>query len=403
MKTRQPVRVMDLRGTYKGGGGPDKTILLSAKQHNPERVHVLVTYLRDPKDRSYAIDKKAADLGINYVDVYDRYLIDWRCVKNLSRLIKQHRLGLLHAHDDKTLLYGWILKKLHPKLKIIYTCHLLLNYTPLDFSSYVKYLNYAIRRRISILLTKRYLKPIMAVSESTKRQLITEGLNPSDIIVLHNGIDIDQWQRKNGQPILREELKLNREAFLVGTVARIDQQKDFSTFFKVVKLVRGQAPNTKFVIVGDGKSDELSNVKKLAHSFGLGDDIYFTGHRNDLFDVYSSLEIFLMTSVMEGLPNTVLEAMAMEVPVVSTIVAGVPELVADNETGYLCRIGDSEALAKKVITLLKDSDLCDQFAKAGRKRIVRHFSFKDRVKKLEAYYEYFSKAIQCRKDSYFKR
>ena len=94
---------------------------------------------------------------------------------------------------------------------------------------------------------------------------------------------------------------------------------------------------------------------------------------------------------MEGLPNTVLEAIAMEIPVVSTAVAGVPELIEDGITGYLSPIGDSKSLAEQVIKLLKDQNLCDDFAIAGRKRVENYFSFKNRVKKLESLYEQYAK------------
>jgi hypothetical protein len=99
-------RVMDLRGTYKGGGGPDKTVLNSAAQHDPQRVQILVAYLRDPRDQEFQITKMAQDLGINYIEVPDNRIIDWACLRALKRIIRAHELTVVHAHDDKTLLYG---------------------------------------------------------------------------------------------------------------------------------------------------------------------------------------------------------------------------------------------------------------------------------------------------------
>jgi glycosyltransferase involved in cell wall biosynthesis len=382
----RPVRVMDFRGTYKGGGGPDKTILLSAKLHNKKRVYVLVTYLRDPKDKEFQITDRARALGIPYVEVADRRIIDFSCILKVNRLIKENKIDVLHAHDDKTSLYGWALKLLNPKLKIIYTCHLLLEYTRSDFPTRLHYLDYSIKKRAATFLMKQYLMPLMAVSGASKNQLLKLRFNEKDVIVLYNGIDITAWKKENGRPVLRDELQLDENDFLVGTVARIDYQKDFSTFFKVAKKVIEKVPNTKFVIVGEGKTKELTEMKEEIRFLGLERSIYFTGHRNDLLDIYCSFDIFLMTSIMEGLPNTVLEAMAMKVPVVSTAVAGVPELVVDGQTGSLCPIGDAEMLAEKVIQLLDDRMLCAEYADSGRKRIEDHFSFKNRVKTLEDYY-----------------
>ena len=101
----------------------------------------------------------------------------------------------------------------------------------------------------------------------------------------------------------------------------------------------------------------------------MKDGIHFAGHRNDLLDVYLSMDIFLMTSIMEGLPNTILEAMAMEVPVVFPSVAGVPELIVDGEHGSLCPVGDAEALSQKVIELIENPELRIRFAENARKRV----------------------------------
>jgi glycosyltransferase involved in cell wall biosynthesis len=388
--SKRPIRILELRGTYKGGGGPDKTILLSAQRHDKDRIFILVTYLRDPRDMEFEITERAKKHGICFEEVHDRTILDLSCLAKLNRLIKRYELELLHAHDDKSLLYGWLLKIINPRLKIIYTCHLYLDYKRSDFPSQITYLNYLLRKRASSFLAKRFLRPIMAVSEATKKQLIKDGLREDEVIVLHNSIDVEFWNQNSGYPVLRDEIQLGTNELLVGTVARIDYQKDFRTFFSVAKLVKLHVPRARFVVVGDGKGDELEKIKESAKEFGVSQDVCFTGHRNDLLNVYSSLDLFLMTSIKEGLPNSILEAMAMGVPVVSTAVDGVPELIAENETGYLCPIGDVETLSNRVITLLEDKNLRSQFAQAGRKRIIENFSFEKRVKQLESVYEYFA-------------
>jgi glycosyltransferase involved in cell wall biosynthesis len=229
----------------------------------------------------------------------------------------------------------------------------------------------------------------MVVSEANKKKLMDAGLK-TETLVLYNGIDADLWRRENGNTVLRIEFGLNQNDFLIGTVARIDYDKDLPTFYKVVKLLRAQIPNVRFVIVGDGKGDELAKAKYQAQQLGLKDSINFTGHRNDLLDAYSSMDIFLMTSITEGLPNTILEAMAMEVPVVSTAVGGVPELIVDGKHGFLCSVGDAEALSRKVVELIQNSGLRVKFAENARKRVEEDFSFDQRVRRLENLYEYYA-------------
>jgi glycosyltransferase involved in cell wall biosynthesis len=367
---------------------------LSAQRHDKERIFILVTYLRDPKDREFEIAERAKKHGILFEEVHDRTILDLSCVAKLNRLIRRNELELLHAHDDKSLLYGWLLKIINPRLKIIYTCHLYLDYKRSDFPSQMTYLNYLLRKRVSSFLAKRFLRPIIAVSEATKEQLIKGGFREDEVIVLHNGIDVEFWKQNSGYPVLRDEMQLGSDELLVGTVARIDYQKDFSTFFGVAKLVKLHVPRARFVVVGDGKGNELEKIKECAKESGLSQDICFTGHRNDLLNVYSSLDLFLMTSIKEGLPNSILEAMAMGVPVVSTAVDGVPELIVENKTGYLCPTGDVETLSNRVISLLKDKGLRDQFVQAGRKHVVESFSFTERIKKLESLYEYYARIKQ---------
>lgn len=392
IKTNSIPRVMDLRGTYKGGGGPDKTVLNSAAQHDPSRVHVLVTYLRQSQDHEFQIPEVAHRLGINYVDVTDDRTIDRTCLRRLADLIREHRLQVVHAHDDKTLLYGWLLKRMMPELNIMYTCHSHAIYGRSDFMELRGYLSFKVRQCIQIMLMKRYLKPIITVSRETGRRLIANGLSDHDVAILHNGIDIDTWQRDSARPVLRDELDIPAGGFLVGTVARITYDKDLPTFYQVAEQVAKQAPGVTFVIVGDGYGEELQLARAEVSRRGLERLVRFTGHRTDLKDIYASLDVFLMTSLTEGMPNTLLEAMAMGVPSVSTSVGGIPELIEQGQNGFLAPVGDAALLASHVISLLDDSSLRNRCAAASRRRIEERFDFARRVSLMEDYYAWFAGA-----------
>ena len=176
MGISKPIRIMDLRGTYKGGGGPDKTVLNSAAQHDPERVYVLVTYIRQPNDHEFQIPEMARRLGIRYVDVVDGGPLDRSCLKELRRILLDHQLTVVHAHDDKTLFYAWLLKLATPGLRIMYTCHSHAIYGIEAFESLSGYVKFKLRQKIQIFLMKRYMKPIITVSGETKKRLVRNGL-----------------------------------------------------------------------------------------------------------------------------------------------------------------------------------------------------------------------------------
>lgn len=383
-------RVMDFRGTYKGGGGPDKTVLNSAARHDPAHVHVLVTYLRQPDDSEFQIPAMARRLGINYVDVQDGGLLDRTCLRTLKELLREHEINVVHAHDEKTLLYAWLLKCMKPGLKIMYTCHSHPMYGRKAFTSLAGYLKFKLRQRVQIFLMQRYQKPIITVSHDTKKRLVMNGIDEKDVAVLHNGIDLSVWQRSNAGQLLREELNIPGNGLLVGTVARITYDKDLPTFYRVAQEVAATVSNVTFVIVGDGNGDELERARAEIAGFGLQQLIRFTGHRSDLLNIYSSFDVFLMTSLTEGLPNTLLEAMAMGVPAVSTEVGGIPELLEDGKSGFLAPIGDAAGLAGHVITLLQDPRLREACGESSRRRVEDHFSFDRRVRVMEDYYSWFA-------------
>jgi glycosyltransferase involved in cell wall biosynthesis len=350
----------------------------------------MVVYLRQPWDHEFRIPDMARALGINYIDIPDGSRLDTACLKQLKNIIRTHDLQLIHTHDDKTLLYAWLLSLMLPGLKIMHTCHSHAIQRREDFSSLRDYAGFSLRRRLLTFLMQRHEKPIITVSDDTRQRLVTSGLAESDITVLHNGIDLSVWHPDRGQPVLKQELHVRPDEYLVGTVARITSEKDLPTFYRVVEAVAARMPNVRFAIVGDGYGDELAKAREEVARHNLSHLISFTGHRTDLPDIYASFDVFLMTSLTEGMPNTLLEAMAMGIPSVSTAVGGIPELLNHDCGGFLSPAGDASGLAGHVLNLLGDSQLRDACGAACRQQVNRHFSFSRRVQRMEEYYAWFA-------------
>ena len=369
------INVMELRGTYKGGGGPDKTILLSAKNHS-NRFFVLVAYLRSPGDSKFQIGRKAKELGIDhYVEVIDKRMIDFSCLFQLSSLIREYHIQIIHAHDLKSTLLGLLLKILHPSIRIMHTAHGWIINSKTDH----------MKQKVHSLMLRFYPFHI-AVSKATRNILLNNGIQPKKIQLLYNAIDVDFW-RRNGKPsTLRKEFGIDDSTLIVGSIGRLSPEKDLPTFFRVAREVLQTCPKTCFIIAGDGKQDEFTYYQNLAKELGIDKSVILTGHRNDLKNLYISFDIFLMTSLTEGLPNVLLEAMAMGMPVVATSVGGVSELVIDEKTGSLCQAGDIKALRRKVVRLLENQEKRKRFSLNARERIVERFCFRGRLGRIEDYY-----------------
>jgi glycosyltransferase involved in cell wall biosynthesis len=373
------VRLLELRNTYKWGGGPDKTILLSAERHDRSRVEVVVAYIRDVRDREFSIGDKARAKGLTFYEVEERGKFDIRVLKGLRDIVLQHDINLIHGHDHKSDLFAYLLRRWlwRRKLTVVSTAH----------AWVMLGLKGELYRRLDLSLMGRF-DHLIAVSHATKDEMRAAGV-PSDLIsVIHNGIDTELWSTNRVSGTLREELSLGSAFPVIGYVGRIMPEKDLETWLRVAGLVGRRFPRAHFVLVGEGKDGEtLGQLKRLASELGIGERTHFPGYRSNLLPVYSMFDLFVLSSRREGLPNSILEAMALGVPVVTTDVAGAKELVVDGETGYVFPQGDAEGIARALTDLAENEPLRKRMSRAGRERVEREFSFSKRLRRIESLYE----------------
>jgi glycosyltransferase involved in cell wall biosynthesis len=153
-------------------------------------------------------------------------------------------------------------------------------------------------------------------------------------------------------------------------------------------LVAQKYPQARFVLVGEGRDGEtLHQLQKLAATLGIAERVIFPGYRQHLLPVYATFDLFALSSCREGLPNSLLEAMAMALPVVTTDVAGAKELVLNGETGFILPQRDVHGLARAIMALVDDHQLRRNMGQAGRERVERNFSFTRRLGLVEQLYE----------------
>jgi glycosyltransferase involved in cell wall biosynthesis len=373
-----PIRLLELRNTYKWGGGPDKTILLSAARHNREQVEVVVVYIRDVRDHEFRIADKARGFGLTFYELEERGKLDLRVLRALRDIVVRHDINLIHAHDYKTDLFAYLLRQWlgRRRFTLLSTAHA---WVMLGVRG-------ALYRRLDLWLMRRF-DHLIAVSHATRNEMVAAGVPPYLISVIHNAIDTEEWAPRSIRPTLREELGIPQDSLVLGYVGRIMPEKDLDTWLRAAAVVGRQYPEAQFVLVGEGRdASTLDQLQRLATDLGIAERVHFPGYRARLLPVYAAFDLFVLTSRREGLPNSILEAMAMGLPVVTTDVAGTKELVLHEQTGYILPQGDVTGLAQAMATLTGSAQLRQAMGLAGRKRVEHEFSFPGRLQRIEALY-----------------
>ena len=258
------------------------------------------------------------------------------------------------------------------------------------------------RRRVKVVVTEhnrwdRYARPTRWVNRATF------GLNDAALAVsadcrstmppriqarvrvLEHGIDaevvlksLDQRQR------VREELCIAADAIVVGTVANLREQKNYPLMLATAKQVLAEHPNVVFLAVGQGPLE--SSLNQLHDELGLGDHFRFLGFRSDATDVMAALDVFMLSSHHEGLPVALMEAMTLGLPIVSTAVGGIPEMVTDDHEGRLVADGSERELTQALIEVIEDADLRARYGEQSRATALERFSAAAATAEVEAIY-----------------
>jgi glycosyltransferase involved in cell wall biosynthesis len=361
-----------VRGT---GGGPEKTILMGAARSDPRRFRVTVCYIRDRRDEVFSLDSFAAGLGVDYVEVDERHSFDRSIWPAVRQLVRDRHIDIVHGHDYKTNLLTFLLARAEHIVPLA-TAH---GWT--GQSSRERRIYYPAER----WLLARFPR-VIAVSSEIAARLVAAGAAPERITTVLNGIDTETFRRDSRRAgLARGSFNLPSSTAIVGSVGRLERQKRFDILIDAVAQLRQQQRDVALVIVGDGSLS--STLHAHARACGVDDVCVFAGHRTDVVDVLHAFDVFVQSSEYEGTPNCVLEAMAVETPVVATTVGGTAELMADRVDGLLVPPHNPEALATAIGAVLDDREAAARRAMAARQRIEREFSFDTRMRKVEQIYE----------------
>lgn len=312
------------------------------------------------------IFKKGKEAGVEVFPAHFQKKNPGSVLKIVS-LINREKVDIVNTHSSSD---SWVstfaakLSKVKPKA--IRTRHLS---TPIS------------RSYLSRLIYDILPDSVMTTGEDIRQRMIhNNGFNGSKIFSIPTGIDLERFNPAKVKPAFR----IN--GFSIGMISVLRSWKGHRYFIDAVPVILRIIPNSFFYIVGDGP--QFQNIKDMIKNSSLEDKVLMLGHREDIPEILASLDIIVQPSYAnEGVPQSILQAMAMEKPVVASDAGAIKEIVIDRETGFLIEPKNPEQLAEKVIELYKGPELRIKFGKAGRRLVKENYSMEAMLDKIEFLYE----------------
>ena len=236
-----------------------------------------------------------------------------------------------------------------------------------------------LKSRCNLIILSRYFFRVVSVSQDIRQQLVSKlGFRKDRINVIHNGVQIPDLSKTSG----------GSKYFIIGSSGRLFPVKDYPFMLEIAREVKKRSAEIQFVLAGDGP--EHQRLETLIQKYNLKGMFALKGHLEQMAPFYRNLDIYLNTSVHEGIPLSVLEAMSYELPVIAPDVGGFAEMVDNGKEGYLLGERDPELFAERCLTLYENERLRKRMAKAARRKVVREYSSE---KMAEKYFNLYREAV----------
>jgi glycosyltransferase involved in cell wall biosynthesis len=292
---------------------------------------------------------------------------DFSAYRELRDMLARLEIRIVHTHSSKPGFLGRLAAKAAGVKAIVHTVH---GY-PFDETTRWpwKSIYVAAERKAG-----KYADRLVVVNEEEREKAVRYRLcDPGKIVKITNGTPDAERDYGANHSRLLELTGFPPDSKITGLVGRLWDQKNVRMFLRAAKLTLNQVPAAKFVLIGDGP--DLPALKLYAGELKVLNAVSFAGWRNDARELMGGLDVFAQTSLWEGCSLSMLEAMARGLPIVSTNVRGVKELVSDGDTGLMAELGDADAFAASMVRLLTDSEYANKLGSAAKARQRKEFSF----------------------------
>ncbi|MEW6181580.1 MAG: glycosyltransferase family 4 protein [Bacillota bacterium] len=349
-------------GSEYGGGSTYLLTLMRAIRNQGSEAHFAGTpglTLAAVKDSGYTVFP---------VPAMRREIRPWNelgALLQLIRIIRAGRYDLVHTHTSK----GGFLGRLAARITGVPAVHTVHGFAFHNESSRLAKLFYTRLEKTAA----RWADLLISVNNEDRLEAVNSGIvGPDRVITIHNGIDTSPFDRPFDRLKKRRELGVGEEELLVGTVARLAPQKAPMDFVAAALYLLARRPGMRFIMVGDGPLRDRAEL--LIRQSRQADRIMVCGHRTDVPELLAAMDVFVLTSLWEGLPISILEAMAMAKPVVATDIKGSREVVQHGETGYLVPPKDPAAVGEAVLKMADRTEAVKVMGEKGRRLVEEVFN-----------------------------
>jgi glycosyltransferase involved in cell wall biosynthesis len=302
--------------------------------------------------------RRRAREGGDLITLAPRTEMDFGAAWRLSRIIRQERPQVVHAHDPHGVAVASVALSIG-------------RFSPPPLFVASRRVDFRLRRNAFSRWKYRQVDAFLCASDAIRQLLIADGIHPTRAVTVHEGIDIEHVDAAPAADV-HALFWLPHHAPVVGNIGALVPHKGQRYLVDAASLVVPQVPDARFLILGEGELRPM--LEQQVRRYGLEKHVLLPGFRPDVLSVLKGFDLFVMSSVMEGLGTSVLDAMACTRPVVGTRAGGIPEMVDDNRTGLLVPARDPSELSHAIVSLLERPDMREAFGQAGRQRVEQRFS-----------------------------
>jgi len=338
------------------------------------------------EDESIAVEKSLRDVegeGVRIITVSSLVrrispFYDLKAFFALIKILRYERPHIVHTHTSKAGILGRWSAFFARVPVIVHTPH---GHVFWGYFGRLKTGIFILLEKISALITDR----LVVLTEQEKNDHLHFHIAPENkFSEVHSGINLDSFSNTSVDPAaMKKKLTIPEGNFVVGTTGRLTHIKGHRYLIEAAGKIVSSRPDTTFVFLGDGELlDELKNMASIS---GIEENIKFLGWRQDVAEVMSIFDVFVLPSLNEGMGRVLVEAMALGKPIVASDIGGIPDLVVDGENGYLVPVGDVEVLAARIRTLLDDPGKREKMGNAGQ-RYADKYSLEEMMKKIDRLY-----------------